>query len=215
MLNQMSLWDLPSATSSPELECGATHCGKLDFQTVVEYGPDPAHASLSARQAKELGLLTSGTYGLRSSGSSSSASLQSSLENKLRELLASAGSTLYRLTWRHAATPAGRQLLLQRASALPISDPGFTGRPALPTPTARDYRGQMSMENLERRKSHPRGVNLQEFMQRELGFPGYLNPELPRLLMGLPPAWDELGAMAMQLMPSKRKRSSSHTLRAE
>ena len=83
MSDQMSLLDIPSVISSPESEDGASPFDKRDGQTIDQYGPDPAHASLSARQAKEQGLMMSGTSGPLSSGSSSSAALQRSLESRL------------------------------------------------------------------------------------------------------------------------------------
>ena len=51
------------------------------------FGQVPVRANLSARQARELGLLTSGTFGPPSSTSSKSASLLSSLESKLTRRL--------------------------------------------------------------------------------------------------------------------------------
>jgi hypothetical protein len=57
------------------------------------FGPVPALANLSARQAKELGLMTSGTYGRTSSTSSASAALQRSLK-QLRAATQILGSTL-------------------------------------------------------------------------------------------------------------------------
>lgn len=170
------------------------------------YGPAVAPASLSPHQAKAEGLLTSGTFGQTSTGSSSSAALQRSLASKLQARLAETDSTLYRMTWKESATPLGRQFCQLVASVPRIS--GRASFSALPTPCARDYRGHMSMENLERRKSNPRGVNLQEFMQRAVGRPGYLNPELPRLLMGLPPEWCEHAPMATRLMQRSQPLSS-------
>jgi hypothetical protein len=83
--------------------------------TIEWCGPEAAPASRSARQAKALGSLTSGTSGQPGTTSSRSAALQSSLESRLR--LRSAGSILYKLTWKHRATPSGRQICALRASA--------------------------------------------------------------------------------------------------
>ena len=104
---------------------------------IARFGRDHATVNLSARQAKERGLLTSGTFGLHSTGSSSSAALTSCLASRLQEKTASAGSTLFKLTWKPWATPAGRSLSLLRASALRTSEKGFTG---WPTATTRDWK---------------------------------------------------------------------------
>ena len=71
---QIDWVDTLNATSSQASEDGASHCALQDGQTTVLFGPAPALASLSARQAKEQGLMMSGTYGPPSIGSSSSAS---------------------------------------------------------------------------------------------------------------------------------------------
>lgn len=104
-------------------------------------GPAAAPANLSARQAKEAGLLTSGTYGLRSTISSESADLMSSLASRLQAATASLGSTLYKLTWKQRTTPAGRSIYALRASARRTSD-SDSGSPSSgwPTPTARDWK---------------------------------------------------------------------------
>ena len=79
-------------------------------------------ASLSPRQAKEMGLLTSGTCGPLGITSSASASLTSSLVSKLKQRSAILGSTLFKLTWKEVATPLGRSVSLLRASVLRTSD---------------------------------------------------------------------------------------------
>ena len=66
--------------------------------------------------------MTSGTSGLTGTTSSASASLQLSLESRLRQRTASTGSTLYTLTWKQRATPSGLQICALRASARRISD---------------------------------------------------------------------------------------------
>ena len=96
---------------------------------IVQCGPEAAPANLSARQAKERGLLTSGTFGPLSIGLSKSAVLQSSLESRLRARLSILGSTLYKLTWKPWTTPSGRSRSRLRASALRTSATAFTGWP--------------------------------------------------------------------------------------
>ncbi len=106
---------------------------------IVRSGRDPARASLSARQAKEKGLLTSGTFGPPSTTSSSSASLQSSLESRCRAAVSMYGSILYKLTWKQWVTPSGLSRYRLRASAARTSGTGLSG---WPTPLAADSRGR-------------------------------------------------------------------------
>ena len=128
-----------SATSSPESASGLSPCAAPAGQTTDPCGPAPALASLSARQAKAAGLLTSGTYGLRSTTSSASAALTSSLVSRLRAETDSLGSTLYKLTWKERATPSGRSIPALRASVRRTSDSGSTGqRSPWNTPRATD-----------------------------------------------------------------------------
>ena len=129
MSHQMTLPGLPNATFSPELACGPTPCEMQDGPTIDLCGPVPALASLSAAQAKELGLLTSGTFGPRSSISSRSRRLRLSLANRLHQKTALLGSTLYTLTWKDRATPAGRLIPALRASARRTSANDYTGWP--------------------------------------------------------------------------------------
>ena len=121
MSHQTILKTSPSATSSQELASGPTPCGGQDGQTTAPFGREAAPANLSARQAKALGLLTSGTSGQPSTTSSASAALTSSLVSKLRARTALVGSTLYSLTWKQRDTPAGRSISALRASARRIS----------------------------------------------------------------------------------------------
>lgn len=119
--------DLPSATSLQELGSGLTPCAAQDGQMTGPSGQDLAPASLSARQAKALGLLTSGTYGPPSITSSASAALTSCLVSKLQAKTALVGSTLYALTWKQRITPQGRSISALRASARRTSDSASGG----------------------------------------------------------------------------------------
>ncbi|CAM8563476.1 hypothetical protein ENINMM144B1_23960 [Enterobacter intestinihominis] len=130
--------DSRSATSSPELASGLIHCASPDGLTINQSGQAPARASLSARQAKEMGLLTSGTFGPTSSTSSASADLSMSLANRLQAVTQTHGSTLYKLTWKEWNTPSGLCRLRQRASVRRTSENALTG---WPTPVVGDMTG--------------------------------------------------------------------------
>jgi hypothetical protein len=138
MSRQLNFLDSLSATSSPASASGATPSGAPAGPTTAPSGPAPARASLSARQAAELGLTTSGTFGLSGTGSSASVALQSSLGSRLRRLTASRGSTLYLLTWKERITPSGLLISALRASERPTS---ANGSGSWPTPQARDWKG--------------------------------------------------------------------------
>ena len=135
MFDRMSLPDTLSVISSQESADGPAPCVSPDGPTTARSGPDPAHASLSARQAAERGLLTSGTCGPRSSGSSTTADLLKSGGSRLRALTDSSGSTLYSLTLKARATPSGRKIAALRGTGRRTSDSdcGFAG---WPTPNA-------------------------------------------------------------------------------
>ena len=149
MSNQMSLWDLPNATSSQGSGDGASPCESQDGQMIGQYGRDPAHANLSARQALEAGCLMSGTSGRTGTTSSTSAALQRSLESRLQAKTASIGSTLYRLTWRQRDTPSQRQICALRASARRTSD-NASGSSGWPTPAANTYGEDLEKEMARR-----------------------------------------------------------------
>lgn len=135
MFDPQTFADSPSAISSPASAFGPSHSDVQDGLTTDLFGPVPVLANLSPRQAKELGLMTSGTCGRLSTGSSKSASLQSSLESRLRAATQALGSTLYKLTWKHWRTPSGPSRFRLRASVPRTSETGSTG---WPTPQARD-----------------------------------------------------------------------------
>ena len=77
-----TLKDSPNATSSPELQFGHTPCAKPDGPMIAQCGQEAALASLSARQAKERGLLTSATCGQFSLNLSEPVGQMSCLESK-------------------------------------------------------------------------------------------------------------------------------------
>lgn len=133
MFTPQTCADSSSAISSPASESGPWLCAAPAGPMTDLFGPVPVLANLSARQAKALGLMTSGTFGRTSSGSSRSATLQSSLENRLRAVTQALGSTLYKMTWKAWDTGSGRLRFRLRASVHRTSATGSTG---WPTPTA-------------------------------------------------------------------------------
>lgn len=137
MLNPESLPDTPNATSSPVSAVGRLPCNWPDGPQTDQSGLEAVLASLSPRQAKAMGLLTSGTSGPASTGSSSSADLQSWLASRLPVQLSDLGSTLYSLTWKPWVTPAGRTLVRLRASVRRTS---ATDRTGWATPVAHEAR---------------------------------------------------------------------------
>lgn len=282
MSQQMILPGLPSAISLRASGHGHTPCAAQDGRMTAPSGQDPVPASLSARQAKEKGLLTSGTCGPPSSVSSASAALTLFLASRLQALTALHGSTLYRLTWKQRITPAGRSIPALRASVPRTSDKGCTGWPTPTgnsytgagsgnregglnlqtavelsgwptprsaeaghstgnparafnsksrledivfltgwvTPSARDWKdtpgmaaerldGRNRTDQLPRQAATTYPCRLTVSGKMLTGFcagmesGGQLNPALARWLMGLPPEWDDCGAM---VTPSSRRR---------
>jgi len=124
--------------SSPVSASGPTPCAPLAGQTTAPSGPDPAPASPSAPPVEGGAPPTSGICGPSSTASSRSASLQSSLESRLRARLAETGSTLFGLTWKAWDTQSGRPILARRASARRTSDSAYGG---WPTPRTSDTNG--------------------------------------------------------------------------
>lgn len=98
MFDRATLTDTHSAISLQVLESGPTPFGSQAGQMIDLFGLVPVRANLSARQAKELGLMTSGTCGPPSTTSSESDALQKFLESRLQAKTLTLGSTLYALT---------------------------------------------------------------------------------------------------------------------
>ena len=146
MLNPPTLQATPNAISLLVSESGAMRYVNQDGLIVDLFGQVVAHASRSAPQATKKELPTSATSGLSGSISSASAALQLSLVSKLKQQLDTAGSTLFKLTWKEKTTPAGRSVSLLRASGHRTSgsDSG-----SWPTTLASDSRGSAGVGKRE------------------------------------------------------------------
>ena len=186
MFDRATLTDTHSAISLQVLESGPTPFGSQAGQMIDLFGQVPVRANLSARQAKALGLMTSGTSGPPSTTSSESDALQKFLESRLQAKTLTLGSTLYALTWKPWVTASGRSRFRLRASVRRISGTASTGQHALeidgvwvplellkawPTQAARDFRT----------------ANLKTFQERGGGKKGeQLNNAAVHLLSGWP-----------------------------
>ncbi len=141
MTDQFQMSDLPtwldthSATSSQVSGVGPWPSDSRDGLTTDPSGPAAAHASLSASQAKDMGWLTSGTYGRIGSILYGHSDLKQCLVNRLKQRLTTGGSTLFKMTWKEKVTPSLQSVSLLRASGLRISD---SGSGSWPTPCQQD-----------------------------------------------------------------------------
>ena len=135
MLPPSTLPDSRNAISSPGSACGHSPYDEQDGPIAALFGRALVHANLSARQAKEMGLMTSGIYGPHGSISLDSEALSSSLVSRLAVKTLMYGSTLYKLTWKPWVTPSGRSRFRLRASVRRTSETGSTG---WPTPQRND-----------------------------------------------------------------------------
>ena len=114
-----------------------------------------------------------------------SAALQRSLESRLTTRLDTAGSTLFKLTWKRRRTPLGRSYLERAVSAARTSDKGFTSWPTPKAqwvmPSARDWKDSAGMaetgtnpDGTERSRLDqlPRQANLAVWPTPMAGSPG-------------------------------------------
>ena len=137
-------------------------------------GREAPLASLSARQAKAMGLMTSGTCGPRGITLSRMESdvMCLSLASKLRLKQGGLGSILYRLTWKHWITPAGRLIPALRASAHRSSGSDCIGSQqgasGWPRPTTRDHK--------DGSPSNEAGVPINALLGRTVWLTGWPRP---------------------------------------
>jgi hypothetical protein len=125
MFEQMTLLDLPSATSLPELPDGHSPRDSQDGQTTANCGPARRRASRIPSPEKEKARMMIGTYGPTIFASSKPGAPLSQWESRLQQRLASIGSTECLLTWKESATPASRRLFRLVPSTRPTDETAF------------------------------------------------------------------------------------------
>ncbi len=135
MSNPATCLASPSATFSLVSEDGASPCAKPDGAIAAPSGPEAARVSRFRAQDADRAMPTNDTSGPLFSASSPSASLQRSLESRLRARMGANGSQEYALIWKHWDMPAGLPICALRASARRTSGKDYIG---WPTPTTQD-----------------------------------------------------------------------------
>jgi hypothetical protein len=141
LYSPMTSEDTGNATALQESLFGAMRSDSPAGKTIEKSGREAVPAQASRRQAKAKGLMMLVTSGLIGYDSSESASLQLCLENRLMTRLDTAGSTLFKLTWKRRRTPLGRSYLERAASVRRTSGKGFT---SWPTPNVADHNASQS-----------------------------------------------------------------------
>ena len=138
--------DLINATSSQESAAGLMRSASQDGRIADLFGLEVAPASRSRSQAKAPVLTIQGTCGPTFIASSVPLGPLWYWENRLRERLATVGSTEFALIWKEKATPAGAPISQLSRSTPRTFASVSTGSPATwPTPTKADGDGGHGM----------------------------------------------------------------------
>ena len=139
MFEQLTLWVLSGATSSPGSVVGSSPYTSPESPILSRSGPDPVPASRSRSRGREKARKTRDTSGPNFDASSPSACLQSFLASRLEAVLDVNGSPEYELTWKRWDMQSGPPICALRARARPIFASGSTGElSGYPSPTVSD-----------------------------------------------------------------------------
>lgn len=133
--------DTRNAIFSQAADCGPLQPDLPDGLTTDLFGPAPVRASRSARRARVSEQMIQGICGRTFIASSVPVGPLSSWESRLRERLATLGSTESALIWRSKNTPAGASISRLAPSMRHTNGTDFTGSP-WQTPLASDVRKQ-------------------------------------------------------------------------
>ena len=121
--------DTHNATSLPGLVVGRSRSSSQGGQLMLPFGLDHAPASHLVQPENEKEQTTRDICGPTSDGLLTSADLQQSLANRLRQNLDGTGSPLYDLTWKQWDMLSGLPICAQRASARRTSAKDCSGWP--------------------------------------------------------------------------------------
>ena len=194
--------DIPNATSLPGSEAGVTLSDSQAGLMIAPAGQEVARANLTPRQAKEKGLLTSGTYGRPFFTWSNQADLSLCLANKLNQLLSMDGSTLLKTTFRELITPSGQSVWQLAASVPDILEKEFISWPTISAREGRDWSRAKILASLDKSDGLAKRIcKLSPEALSQNPICG-LNPLFAAAWMGYPPEWSSYAVMET---PSSRK----------
>lgn len=164
-LSQKTLMGSPSVIFSLVSAAGLSRSDLREFRKMRLSGREARLANRLARRESNSDSSTRDTSHLCSSTSSASATLQSSLGNRLRQQLQNRGCAIYRFTWKEKTTPSGlpySQLVasVPRTNATDCS----SARTTWPSPCAQNgtVNGYTDWEKVIKRKEAGRQQNLQD-----------------------------------------------------
>ena len=86
-------------------------------------------------------------------------------------------------------TPTGRRKARNGSESHSVGLADLAANGLLPTPLASGYSSELKQETVERPALHPRGKNLKETLQQEIGKSFQLNHRYCLEMMGFPPRW--------------------------
>lgn len=133
-----------NAISSQAADCGPSRRGSQDGPTIDLFGPAPVRASRSARRANNSEQMIQGICGRTFIASSVPVGPLSSWESKLRERLATIGSTESALIWKAKATKGGQSISRLAPSMRHTNGIDCTGS-LWTTVSARDWKDSAGM----------------------------------------------------------------------
>ena len=165
MCNPKTSTDSRSVIFSLVLAAGLSRSDLRAFRKARASGREARRASRLARQDVSLGSSTQDTLRRRSSASSASAALQSSLGSRLRQQLQNRGCVIYKLTWKEKTTPSGLPYSQLVASAHRTNVTDYSlGLTTWPSPCAQNgtVNGYTDWEKVIKRKEAGRQQNLQD-----------------------------------------------------
>src|ERR1700689_2082912 len=203
--------NIPNVISSLGSAAEVTLSGLPDGPTTDPAGQEAARVNLTPRQAKERGLLTSGTYGRLSSTLSKPENPSFCLANKLNQRLSTVGSTLLNPTFRELTTPSERSVWQLAASVPDISGKEFISWPTISAREGRDWSRAKILASLDKSDGLAKRIcNLSPEALSQNPICG-LNPCFAAMWMGYPPEWSKCAVTVTPLSRKSRRRSSKPT----